>query len=372
MRFTSAILVLLAAARFASAAIDGAVINATFTKPQAGATVTLYQTTQQGPQNLGSVKTDADGKFTFDKDVQPGVGGGPLLLQAVYQGVQYNKTIAPGESVTNVGVLVYESSKKQGDAKIEQHMILLEPSTDGNLQVSESYIFKNDGPRTWNDPDNGTLQFALPADARSDKVEVNVLSPGGLPIRRAPDPAGKPNTFKVDFPIKPGDSRVDLAWSMPFRTPGVFEEHIVTKGGLTRLVAPQGVEFKAPDLRTLGQEPNTKATIYEIKGPDVKVDVQGTGGLNGASGGSQGQGNNGPGLSENLPKLYGLMTSNSSLLQTLLAVKWILLTVLGMLALGFILLYRKGNPIEPAEDNVRKDKRPETTTKASRHARGLG
>ena len=50
-----------------------------------------------------------------------------------------------------------------------------------------------------------------------------------------------------------------------------------------------------------------------------------------------------PGISENLPKLYGLAMGNSSMLESLYAVKWILGTVLGMLALGFILLYRKGD-----------------------------
>ena len=80
----------------ACAAIDGFVLNGTTGKPQQGSTVTLFQTTQQGPQNLGSVKTDATGKFVFTQDVQAGVGGGPLLLQAVYDGVQYNKTLPPG------------------------------------------------------------------------------------------------------------------------------------------------------------------------------------------------------------------------------------------------------------------------------------
>ena len=45
-----------------------------------------------------------------------------------------------------------------------------------------------------------------------------------------------------------------------------------------------------------------------------------------------------------LPKLYGLLSANSSFGQSVSAVKWILITVLGMLALGFILLYRKGDP----------------------------
>ena len=48
---------------------------------------------------------------------------------------------------------------------------------------------------------------------------------------------------------------------------------------------------------------------------------------------------------ENLPKLYGLQLAAPILLDSVSAVKWVLLTVLGMLALGFVLLYRKGNPL---------------------------
>src|SRR5580693_477622 len=65
---------LLVLAAQAHAAIDGVVTNGTTGKPQPGSTVTLFQTTNQGPQNLSSVKTDAQGKFAFTQDVQPGVG----------------------------------------------------------------------------------------------------------------------------------------------------------------------------------------------------------------------------------------------------------------------------------------------------------
>jgi hypothetical protein len=365
------LLFLLLIAPVAYAAIDGTVTNGTNGKPQLGATVTLFQTSKQGPVDLGSVKTDAQGKFRIDKDVQPGVGGGPLLLQAVYAGVQYNKIITPGTPTTGVDIPVFEPSKAPGAAKVDQHMMLLEPAAGGNMHVTESYLFKNDGKTTWNDPDRGTLQFALPPAAQG-KVEINVLAPGGLPIRRAADPGSRPNTFKLDFPIKPGESRVDLDWTIPFNTPGVFEDHILAKGGALRLVAPTGVTFKAADLEVLGQEPTTHATVYSAKGPDVKIDVQGTGTLRDPSaqagaGGDTGN-NNGPGLSENLPKLYALAAGDSDLGQSLLAVKWILATVLGMLALGFALLYRKGNPASANENSAKAEAAP----KASGHARSRG
>jgi hypothetical protein len=350
----------------AFAAVDGIVVNGTTGKPQAGSTVTLYQTTQQGPQNLGSVKTDATGKFVFTQDVQAGRGGGPLLLQAVFDGVQYNKTLPPGFPTSGVNIPVFASTKAQGDAKIEQHFLVIEPNPNGNLQVTEGYIYKNEGKTTWNDPDRGELQFELPAAAQ-DKVEVNVTAPGGLPIRRAPDPlGGKPHQFKVDFPIKPGQSRMELTWTMPFNSPGVFEEKILSRGGMLRVVAPVGVEFKGDDVKVLGQEPSSKATIYGVKGPDIKFVVQGTGLFNQPDN-SGGGSNNGQNISENLPKLYGMLSANSSLGQSVGAVKWILATVLGMLALGFVLLYRKGNPIEanPIEKG-------NSTKAANTHARGRG
>ena len=334
------------------AGVDGIVMNGTTGKPQPGATVTLFQTSNQGPQDLGSVKSDAQGKFVFTQDVKPGQGGGPLLLQAVYGGVQYNKIVTPGMPTAGVDIPVYEGSKTPGGAKLEQHMILLEPSAAGEMRVSETYMFKNDGKTTWNDPDHGTLPFTLP-DAAQGKVEINVLAPGGMPIRRAPDPGAKPNTFKLDFPIKPGDSRVDMVWTMPFKTPGMFESHVLAKGGLIRMVVPQGVTLKGPDMDMLGQEPTSKATIYNVKGPDLAIAVEGTGTLQEPSGGSDDGGAGSPGLSENLPKLYAMAAGNSGMLDSMLAVKWVLVTIIVMLALGFVMLYRKGNPLGDTSGNAK-------------------
>jgi hypothetical protein len=350
-------------ASLAHAAVDGTVVNGTTGKPQPAATVTLFQTTQQGPQNLGSVKSDAQGKFTFPQDVQPGAGGGgPLLLQAVYAGVQYNLIITPGSPQSGVSIPVYEATKSPGEAKIDRHFFVLEPSPDGTMQVSEGFLYNNTGKTTWNDPDRGTLQFELPAAAQG-KVEVNVVAPGGLPIRRAPDALGKPNQYKLDFPIKPGETRVDLSWNMPFRSPGNFEDHMLSKAGVIQLVAPPGVAIKGPDVTLLGQEPTTKSNIYGVKGPDVQIRVEGTGLFN-APGDSDNSGGGGGGgnLAENFPKLYGLIAANATFWDSVLAVKWVLLSILGMLALGFVLLYRKGDPLEHSEP----------ATKASTHARGRG
>jgi hypothetical protein len=95
--------------------------------------------------------------------------------------------------------------------------------------------------------------------------------------------------------------------------------------------------------------------------------VQGTGLFNQPDDSGGGGSNNGQSLSENLPKLYGMLSANSSLGQSMGAVKWILATVLGMLALGFVLLYRKGNPLDVNPIETRN-----STKAANTHARGRG
>lgn len=365
------------AAVFASvgfSAVDGIVTNKTTDKPQPGATVTLFQTSSQGPQFIDSAKSGPDGKFVITKEpAQP--GGGPMLLQAVYDGVQYNRIIPPGSPTSNVEVPVYNGSKKPAGVDVAQHIMLLQPDSSGILNVNEIYDFQNAGKLTWNDPDKGELQFELPAAAQG-KVEIDATAPGGMPIRRAADPAGKPNTFKLDFPIKPGETRIELSWTMPFNTPGVFADRVLMKTNApTRVLAPQGVTLKGDGIENLGQEPQTQATIYSMKGPDLRFDVEGTGELTDASsgngGGGQDQDNSGsPQLTQNLPKLFHLEISSAGLFDSMGQVKWILLTIVAMLAFGFVLLYRKGNPAaeafsaEPADSGK--------SSKATRHARGRG
>ncbi len=342
MRIAAACVFLAVGLGAAHAAVDGTVTNGTTGKPQAGATVTLFQPTQQGPQFIDSVKTDAAGKFTITKEIPAGSPPGPLLLQAVYDGVQYNQMLTPGSPTTGVDIPVYQASKQPGGAKISQHVMLIEPN-GGVMAVAESYIFDNDGKTTWNNPETGTLQFMLPA-AAGGKVEINVLAPGGLPIRRAADPAGKPNTFKVDFPIKPGQSEIRMEWQMPFTSPGVFEDAILAKGAPDlKLLAPVGVTLTGEGITSLGKEPTTGATIYNVPGAKFSLNVEGSGTLKTAAGDED---NGSPKVSENMPQLYGLTLATGDPIAPFLAVKWVVISILGMLAIGFALLYRKGNPNE--------------------------
>ncbi len=329
-------------------AIDGKVVNQTTGKPQAGATVTLYKLGQAGPEQIESVKSAADGTFHISKDAE---GPGPRLVQAAYQDVTYNRMLPPGSPSNNVTVEVYNSAKQPGAAKVAQHMVFFEP-VRGQLMVGETYIFKNDGKTTYNDVDGGTLKFFLPP-AANGAVQVNATAPQGMPVPQAADKTSTPNVYKLAFPIKPGETRIDVSYNVPFSAPGKFEGKVLYKGGPTRLVAPSGVTIKGDGLQSLGQEPRTKASIWDVKGNSFKVEIAGSGTLQPADDSAEDAG--GAQIEQILPKLYDNM-------------KWILALAFGILTLGFILLYRaqvpetapaapQGKPRSPAKDKNERRRR---------------
>jgi len=304
----------------ALAAVDGVVLNFSTGKPQPNAIISLVQPGQGGMQSLGSTKTDADGKFHFDKELQ-----GPTLLQTLHAGVLYNKMIVPGTPTNGLQVQVYDSTNKPV-AKVSQHFIVLQPG-GSEMAVSEGILYQGDPKLTYSDATNGTLRFYLPPEAKG-KVSVTVNAPGGMPIQRPAEKTKEENVYKVDYPIKPGETRFDLNYIVPVTNPLVFSGKILHSEGLSDLVAPSGVTLKGDNIELAGQEPKTQASIYQIKGPSYTVEVDGTGSLQQAEGGASSDEDNGmPTIQEVKPRIYDRLY-------------WILGMAFAILGLGSVLLYR--------------------------------
>jgi hypothetical protein len=303
------------------AAIDGTVTNQTTGKPQPGATVTLIKL-GGGMETVGSAKSDPQGKFTIAQDLQAGT---PYLVQTLYQGVSYNKAIPPGSPANGLAVDVFDSTPNSGAAKVVQHMMLFEPSgTD--VAVNETIIYSNAGKTTFDDPANGTFRFYLPP-AANGLVKVQVAGPQGMPISRDAVKTKEPNIYTVKYPVKPGETRFDLAYGMPAASPGTFEYKVMHGGDPVRIVAPKGVTLASDNLKDLGPEPRTQATIYQVVGNDVKFQFTGTGSLRAAAEATQQSEDTGPSIEDVKPRIYAR-----------------LYPVLGLAAfiliLGFVLLYR--------------------------------
>ena len=332
------------------AAVDGTVVNKTTGAPQPNAVVSLVQPGAGGMKNLGTVKTDASGKFHFD---QEGAAGGPQLLQAVSSGVTYTKMLPPGTPASGVELDVYDTSSNPGTAPVAQDMILFQP-TENQVAVNESVIFQNSSNATYNDPKNGTLHFYLPPEANGN-VSVTVIPPGGMTIQQAAQKTPQANFYRVSYPVRPGETRFDLTYTMPAAKPMIVSGKVLHKEGPTRLVVPPGVTLQGSDITSLGQEPQTKASIYEVKGSSYKVEIQGSGSLQ--SGDNQSEDDSGaPTIQQIQPKVYDKLP-------------WILGIALAVLGLGLVLLYRSDRPAPAAAEGgaaVKSERKPSRKGAVSR------
>ncbi len=322
----------------ALAAVSGTVLNGTTGKAQSGATVDLYKLDQNGLTQVGEAKTDAQGAFSIGQDVQ----GGPALLRSTLDGVTYNLLITPGAPSAGVTLKVFSASREPGAAKVAKHMLLFQPS-GGQMRIDETFLVNNSGNTSWNDPGKGTVHFYLPA-AAAGKAEVSATEPGGMPITaelvKGASDAG------IDFPIKPGETRIDVSYSVPYTEGAWYQGRIASKDQDTYLIAPNGVQLEGAGLNDLGPEPKTQAHIYGLPATAYKIKVTGTplvaaeSGA-GASGDSSEAEDTGPQVETVLPHVFG-------------QAKLILALALGVLALGFAILYRAGSGPQGKETNERR------------------
>lgn len=301
----------------ALAAVDGTVVNRTTGKPQPGAAVTLFRFDPSGPEALGNAQSDAGGKFRIEHELPQGPG----LIETAYQGVTYNRMLAAGASGSNLELEVFDSSRRPSSARVAQHIVVLEPQ-GGQLRVSETFFFNNDGKLTYHDPAGGTLRFFLP-EALQGEARVMVTAPQGMPIERAPGKTSQPSVYKLDFPIKPGETRIELSYTTVPGEPATFSGKVLYPGLPTRLAVPNGVTLQGEGLKPLGQEPGSQAAIYEVRGAAYAVEIQGAAAEAGED--------SGPSIEEILPRVYDHLG-------------WILVPTFLALLLGFILLYRSRAP----------------------------
>ena len=322
-------------------AVDGTVINQTTGKPAGNATVTLYKLGQAGPEALETVHSDAQGRF----QIKQSVTDGPANLQATFEGVTYAHIMRPGQPTSGITLEVYNASKQPGGAKVAQHFLLLQPS-QGQMVVDEVFIYQNDGKTAYNDPENGTLKFFVPADAKG-KVKVQAKAPGGLPIDQLAQKTGNAGAYKVDFAIKPGQTQFNITYMVPYTSPGRFGSKDLAGSTETLLVTPAGVELKGDGVEFDRKGPQD-ASIYRVKKARFELEVTGEMAASETGQAAEGAGGGGPSLEQVMPKLFAQINGDAGLWTKVDAVKWILLMAAAILGLGFLLLYRQQATAEAA------------------------
>jgi hypothetical protein len=272
-------------------------------------------------QAIATSVSDANGKFSIDHELPPP----PALLQADYKGVTYTQVQPPGRPATGIQFQIYESAAKAPEAMQMAHLIMIEPGANA-LEISETFLIRNESSTTFQDPANGTAQFYPPKTA-GDKVQVSVTPPTQMTISRQAVKGAKPGEFKIDYPVRPGETRYDMHYTLP--KSDTFSQKVVESKRPTTIVTPLTVRLTGEGIKEMGVEEQVQARLYQVTAGAFNVTIEGTGTIRERQGNSPEEDPGQPKTTEIMAKVYDRMY-------------WILGLTFGIMALGGTLLFRKG------------------------------
>ena len=221
----------------AQTSIKGTVTNKTTSKPAAGDDVVLIRLSQ-GMQESTRGKTDSKGRFSL---AVPDPGG-VHLVRVTHDKANYFQPVQPGTDTIDVDVYTAES-KVEGISG-EADVLRLQTDAGGqNLSVVENFFVKNDSAPPKTQFSEHPFDFFLPEGAIIEGSAA--LGPGGMPVRSAPVPMGDPNHYTFIFPIRPGETRFQVTYKLPYKgslsftpRPGMITDTIA-------VMMPKSMTFKA-------------------------------------------------------------------------------------------------------------------------------
>ncbi len=256
--------------------ITGTVTNGTTGKPAAGADVTLLSLSQ-GMQEIGSTKTDAQGKFSFPAPADRA----PHMVRVTMGGVNYFPQTGPlMPGVTTTEVTVYESARKVEPLNQTVEVDRYQSEDGKQLQVIALFAIQNASkpPRTM-DADH-TFSFVLPAGAQLDSGDAK--GPGGQPIQSPATETGQKNTYAFDFPLKPGETQFQISYHMPYSGQASFAPKPLADVQHFVVMLPKGMSFTPKNTQLFQSMPDKSGSTIMVAtnvkaGQDLAYSIAGSG-----------------------------------------------------------------------------------------------
>jgi len=197
---------LVASAGAFAAQITGTVTNGTTNQPSSGDEVTLLSLAS-GMEEVGKTNTDSQGHYTLNVPDE----GAPHLVRVVRQSVHYFTEVPPG--ATTADVTVYDAATQLEGVVTNARVFHLQAS-GGTLEVSDEYILDNQSQPPRSRIGNQTFAVTLPDGAEG--VAASFTGPSGMSLPVASVPSGVKNRYAFDFPIRPGQTRFEVSYKLPY------------------------------------------------------------------------------------------------------------------------------------------------------------
>ncbi len=245
--------------------LNGTVRNATTGVPASGVDVILIQL-QGGMETVANAKTDAQGRFHFEN---PALGQRPMLVRAIYRGVNFHQAVPPGRDT--VEVEVFESTRDPKTVSFPSRVVVFQPN-GASLLVGEEFSVQNSSkpPAAYFRTD-GNFEFEIP-----DKAELQQAAawgPSGMPTVQATMDRGA-NRYAIAYAFRPGESGVRLSYQLPYPSnQATVRLRSPYAAGRVIVVAPPSVQVAGTGLQPSGTEQGMNLYAHDALGAGTPLEI---------------------------------------------------------------------------------------------------
>jgi hypothetical protein len=262
-------------AAMAATPITGVVTNRTTDKPSAGDTVALLRLVQ-GMQEVTSATTDSKGAFSLEAP-----DAGMYLVRVTHDKATYFGAVPAGSKTVNIDV--YNAAAHVVGVSTEAIVMRAQTDASGStLNVVENFFVKNDSKPAMTQFSNDPFSMYLPEGA---VIEASAaLAPGGMPVSATPMPVGEKGRYTFLFPIRPGETRFQVSYHVPYSGTLKFGLKVAGATDAFAVIVPKAMTFSpAPGTQFNPVPDDTNSQTFVARkmaaGQTVDFQVTGTGAL---------------------------------------------------------------------------------------------
>ncbi|HUB19767.1 MAG TPA: hypothetical protein VL990_14090 [Acidobacteriaceae bacterium] len=257
-----------------AATISGTVIDRTTGKPAAGDTAVLLDL-QQGMQESAQTTVDAIGHYSFTVPDNAGMH----LVRVDHQKASYYGPVPPNTSLVNIDV--FDVSPKVDGLHLYADVARMETNQQG-LSVTESYFIRNESKPPKTQLSAHSFDFYLPDGAILEGATAT--GPGGMAVSNSPVPMGDKGHYAFIFPIRPGETRFQIGYHLPYDGSAKLLAHVTLPAENVAIMLPKSMSFAGASFQPLGGDasgPGTQTFLAtNVKpGTPVAFTVSGTGSM---------------------------------------------------------------------------------------------
>ena len=333
-----------------AATVSGTVHNGTNNSPAAGVTVVLIAL-QNDMTTVANTTTDKQGHY--EMNYTPAGGQMPMLVRAVYKGVNFHGMLPPGKNSADVEIFEPDTNIKT--VQFPARLIYFQPQ-GSTLLVGEEYEVQNQStpPKAYFNA-QGDFEFRIPDGAQLG--DVSAQGPEKMPITQGTIARGK-NQYAIAYAFRPGMNFVRLSYQVPYGGDKA-SVHLTSDLSSQRvmILAPPSVTVTSAGFQPAGTEEGMSVYAREEVPAGAPLDIS----LSGtapppAEGGqvSSAQDPSAQGQAQQAP-INGRDPGQPvmAVAPKLDSLKWVLLAGFGaMFVLGMVYLWRRPMSLIPTTDGA--------------------